>query len=223
MADSSSTLSPGEDLAEIRPVVLTDPAGRRAEAIRALRTHIVAQHIEAGRRALAVCGPTPGVGCTFVAVNVAIALSQIGLQTLLIDADLRNPSVQRYLARPEGSLGLRELLSSDETTFTAALSPDVMPNLDVLHADPAGSQAQEILSTERFGTLIDSCLRDYDITIIDTPPANLCADAQRVCSVVGYGLIVARRNDTLIEDIKTFRTQLEQVDARVIGTVLTEG
>ena len=72
-------------------VMVSSPGDAAAEAIRALRTHIMAQHIQEGRRALAVCAASAGVGCTFIASNLAVALSQIGVKTLLIDADLRRP------------------------------------------------------------------------------------------------------------------------------------
>src|ERR1700748_150683 len=66
-------------------VLLSNPTGAAAEAIRALRTHLMAQHVGEGRRALAVCGASHHVGRTFMAVNLAVALAQIGLKTLLID------------------------------------------------------------------------------------------------------------------------------------------
>ncbi len=74
-------------------VVNSAPSGGSAEAIRALRTHLMAQHLQEGRRALAVCAASRGVGCSFVAANLALALSQIGVKTLLVDADLRAPKL----------------------------------------------------------------------------------------------------------------------------------
>src|SRR5277367_4587965 len=74
-------------------VVVENPSDGPAEAIRALRTHLMAQHFQEGRRALAVCAASRGVGCSFIAANLALALSQIGVKSLLIDADLRAPSL----------------------------------------------------------------------------------------------------------------------------------
>src|SRR5512143_3329642 len=95
-----------------RRVMLSDPDGAAAEAIRVLRTSIQSQHLRAGRRALAICGPTPEVGCTFIAVNLAIALSQIGIKTLLVDGNLRTPSVHTYFDPPLGGVGLYECLNT---------------------------------------------------------------------------------------------------------------
>jgi len=83
-------------------VTLSEPLGQGAEYIRALRTHVMAQHVEAGRRALAVCEPAPKLGATFVAANLAVALAQAGVSTLLIDGNLRSPAMH-HLFRSERS------------------------------------------------------------------------------------------------------------------------
>src|SRR5436190_5821478 len=108
----------GEDY-EFSPALLTinAPNDAAAEAIRALRTHVMAQHIQLGRRALAVCGTAAEAGCTFIAANLAVALSQIGVKTLLIDGDLRRPSLQRYITSPKSGPGLAPFLASDEVAF----------------------------------------------------------------------------------------------------------
>lgn len=203
-------------------VTVTDSNSARAEAIRALRTHVIAQHVQGGRRALAVCAPGPAVGCTFVAVNLAVSLSQVGIKTLLIDADLRRPGVDRFLpARPDG-LGLRQCLASGETDLAEAVEVDVLPNLSVLHSGGAANNPQELLAGERFQDLVETCLRDFDVTVIDTPPANSCADARRISNVVGYSIVVAKRNKTLMDDVKTLVGELRGDHAQIIGTVLND-
>ena len=78
-------------------VNLTDQVPRITELLRALRTHVMARHVSEGHRALAVCAASRGSGCTFVATNLAVALSQIGVNTLLLDADLRAPGIASAL------------------------------------------------------------------------------------------------------------------------------
>jgi protein-tyrosine kinase len=204
-------------------VMLSDPAGVRAEAIRALRTHIVAQHLWKGRRALAVCAASEGVGCTFVAANLAVALSQVGISTLLIDANLRRPSVQRLFstALPAAG-GLSQCLASDAIGFNQFVVPDLLDRLTVMFAGDPAANAQELLGSDAFQVLMQSCMRDFEVTIVDTPPANTYADARRIASVVGYGLVVARRNISLVEDIKMLIRELTVDHAHVVGTVLNE-
>src|SRR5260221_7357106 len=90
-ADESRTYTLSPEL-----VTLSDARPAEAEAIRTMRTHIMARHLEDGRRGLTMCSATKGVGCTFMAANLAVALAQIGIKTLLIDADLRDPGVQAF-------------------------------------------------------------------------------------------------------------------------------
>jgi capsular exopolysaccharide synthesis family protein len=204
-------------------VMIGSPNDARAEAVRALRTHIMAQHLHEGRRALAICAASAGVGCTFIAANLAVALSQIGVKTLLIEGDMRRPELDRYIRVPRNELGLTQCLASDEVDFGAAIEADVMPNLSLIYAGGASATPQELLAGERFRDLMEFCLREYDITLVDTPPANTCADGRRISTVVGYSAIVTRRDQTFVEDVKVLAAQLEADRAKIVGTILNEG
>jgi protein-tyrosine kinase len=202
--------------------ILSAPTGAAAEAIRALRTHLMAQHVGEGRRALAVCGASHNVGRTFVAVNLAVALAQIGLKTLLIDADLRYPAVDKMLPSPRQKVGLKQALADRDFEFSDAFVEDVVPNLSVLYSGGAAENPQELLAGERFKSLMDNCLVDFDFTIVDTPAANSSSDARRISTVVGYSLIVARQKVSFVNDVRTLTKQLEADHATVVGTVLNE-
>lgn len=220
---TSKTLPLVEPVSQVeRRVLLTDPDGAAAESIRVLRTRVQSQHLQVGRRALAVCGPTPEVGATFVAVNLAIALSQIGVKTLLVDANLRDPSVHTYFEPKLEGGGLFACLLSFADSISEYADENVLPNLDVLSAGQPDSSAHELLAGENFAEIINSCVRDYDITIIDTPPANSCADGLRISTIAGFALIIARKNHTLVSDVKVLAEQLRNERARAIGTVLND-
>lgn len=201
-------------------VTLTDPLSPGAEAIRALRTHVLTQHVQAGRRGLAICAASAQVGCTFVAANLAVALAQIGLKTLVVDGDLRAPALQEFFPPAGPVSGLARCLAMKAPRAGDFIEPDVLPNLSVLYAGEGALNAQELLAREQFELVIEQCLRDYDITIVDTPPANTSADARRIGNLIGYALIVARRNKSLVSDIKTLVEQLVEDHAAVIGTVM---
>lgn len=204
-------------------VTLSDPTGRGAEYIRALRTHIMAQHVDAGRRALAICEAAPKLGATFVATNLAVALAQAGIKTLLIDGNLRTPTLQHVIRPVRDMTGLRECLSTGATAPGDHMQSDVLPNLSVMFAGGTALNAQELLARASFEQLINACLRDFTMTIVDTPPANSCADALRLASVAGYSLIVARRNRGLVGDAKVLAGQLLANHSTVIGAVMNDG
>ena len=210
------------DPAEISPLLttLSQPLSAEAEAIRALRTHVLAQHIQAGRRGLAICGPSLGVGCTYVAANLAVALAQVGLKTLLVDGDLRAPGVDRIIPPRAITGGLSACLSMTDSRIGDYIDADLLPNLSVLFAGEGSINAQELLAREWFGDVMNQCLRDYDITIVDTPPANTSADVRRISNIIGYGLVVARRNKSLVSDVRVLVEQLLDDHATVIGTVM---
>ena len=206
--------------AAARNIIVSDPYGEVAESIHALRARIQSQHLQAGRRALAICGPTPEVGCTFIAVNLAVALSQIGVKTLLVDGDLRNPSVHTYFNPELTGPGLHGCLTAPDAPVAEFTHEQVLPNLDVLIAGDPDRTSHELLAGDGFPELINVCLRDYDMTIVDTPPANSCADALRIGTVVGFSLIVARKQRTLVSDVRVLADQLKKERARAIGSVM---
>ncbi len=200
-------------------VTLSQPNGEQAEAIRAIRIHVMAQHLERGRRALAVCAPNRGVGCTFVAANLAFSLSQIGIKTVLIDGDLHTPGVSGLIRPSTARGGLAGCLAS-QAHLSDCIDYDIAPHLSVILAGQSVENSRELLAGERFQMLMDFCLREFDMTIVDTPPANSSSDARRISTVLGYSLIVAGSNRTYVNDVKTLADQLRSDHVKVLGTVL---
>lgn len=205
----NSIVSPAEDFS------------RTSESVRALRTHVMARHVSEGHRALAVCAASQGSGCSFVASNLAVSLSKIGVNTLLIDADMRAPSIAKIFSHKTDRGDLRAALSSS-VNFSDCIERNVLPGLSILFSAGRAPDSQELLASNRFKSLLDFCLREFDATIVDTPPANRYSDARRVSTVVGYSLIVARRNVSHVSDIKALAEHLRGDHATVIGTVLNE-
>lgn len=203
-------------------VTLSDARQAEAEAIRTVRTHIVARHLEDGRRGLAVCAATAGVGCSFTAANLAVALSQGGIATLLIDGDLRAPQVESFIRPGTQTAGLKQCLAASDGSPGDFIHNEVLPNLSIMYAGGVAENPQELLASETFKRLIERCLRDFEFTIIDTPPAKGVADALRISSVIGYTLIVAKANVTRSRDVAVLARNLQEDGAEVVGTVLNE-
>lgn len=203
-------------------VVLSDPTSPSSETLRLLRTQIIAQHVGAGRRAFAVCGATDGSGATYIAANLAVALSQVGIKTLLVDANLRNPRIDAVFGIDPNGPGLSTYLSLEVNRPERVVYPNVLPNLSVVPAGPPVGRPQELLSGARFRTGVDILLRQHDVAIFDTPATNENSDALIVAGVLGYALVVARRNHSFVKDVQTLSSQLGASRATVIGSVLNE-
>lgn len=202
--------------------ILSDATGIRAESIRVLRTHLAAQHLRDGRRSLAICAPAANVGCSYVAANLAVALAQTGVKTLLIDANLRQPGLQHFFMPRRETPGLLQCLSDENIGLRDAILEDVQPDLSLLFAGGETPNAQELLAGAGFKALIDACVRDYDITIVDAPAANTSADARRIAAVLRYALVVAYRNHSYVKDVRTLVGELTNDRVRVVGTYLND-
>ncbi|HEY1929719.1 MAG TPA: CpsD/CapB family tyrosine-protein kinase [Caulobacteraceae bacterium] len=200
-------------------VTLTNPTSPEAEAIRGLRSHIVTQHLNMGRRALAVCGASVGIGTTFTATNLAVALSQIGVNTLLVDANLQQPGLERLIRPQRPPVGLARKLAGD-TPYEEFVDARVLPNLSVIYAGSPAASSIELLASDRFKALMDFCLRNFEATIVDTPPSNRTHGAKQISSVIGYSLIVAGKGKTFVKDVRTLSNQLTSDGVRVVGSVL---
>jgi protein-tyrosine kinase len=201
---------------------LAQPQSDGAEVIRSLRTHLMAGHLAQGRRSLALCAPDEGVGTTFVAVNLAVAFAQAGLNTLLIDANLHSPGVDALIQPDEPVPGLRQMLEAGDNAGMNAIQPDVLPNLSVLYAGGTGSHSQELLAGKSFKRLIDECMRDHEVTIVDTPPTKEFSDARRIAKNLRYAMIVARRDATRVADIRGLAEEFESDRVTLIGTFLND-
>ncbi|MDG5489258.1 CpsD/CapB family tyrosine-protein kinase [Sphingomonas sp. BGYR3] len=201
-------------------VVLDQQGGAQAESIGSLRTHLIATHIRNGRRALGICSSDGESGSEFVAVNLAVSLAQAGIRTLLIDGNMRTPFVETAIIPSRPVPNLRQLLTDETLSISDTIQADVIPHLSVLYSGGPAADAQELLNGARFKQVIDTCMRDHELTLILTPPTNRCADARRIASVVRYVLIVARRDVSFVDDLSTLVTQLNGDGAMVIGSVM---
>jgi chain length determinant protein tyrosine kinase EpsG len=203
-------------------VVLSAPTSVRSEAIRLLRTQIIAQHIRSGRRGLAMVSATEGVGCSYLVANLAASLSQVGIKILLIDANMRTPGIADFFGIDPAEPGLSSFLSLQVSRPERVVNANVLPSLSVMTAGPAVPRPQELLSGTRFRDGTNTLLREYDLVLFDTPPASTNADALTVGAAAGYALIVARRDHSFFSDISTLANQLESARCPVVGSVLNE-
>lgn len=198
-----------------------DTVGHQSQPFRSLATEVLVRHVDKGRRGLAICGAAAGAGVSFVAASLGIALSQIGVDTLIIDANLRAPSLSD-LMRPEpmAEAGLLQYLRGDAATLEGLLHEQVMPDLSLLYAGGRESQPQELVDSRRFKRLVRDCMRNHQLTIIDTPPASRCAEARRIAAVAGYAIIVGRRDVSFAADLAALSEELSVAGVGILGSVL---
>jgi protein-tyrosine kinase len=203
-------------------VILESPDSIEAEAIRGLRTRIMAQHVREGRRALAICSPTEDTGSSFVAANLATAMAQIGVKTLVVDANLRTPKIANMFRLDHNALGLADYLADPDLAIDGILQSTALPFLSVITAGSLRTDPQELLAGTRFKGFMDQLLREFELTILDTTATSRCTDAQRVATVAGYSLVVARKHKSHVKDVATLVSLLRADRSNVVGTVLND-
>ena len=213
-------LLPGSGGTSTEIVVAYEPLHPRAEEMRALRTELQIRWSKAGirHRVLAIASPGPGEGRSYVAASLAVAFSQLGERTLLIDADLRAPRQHRIFDVPD-RIGLSAVLSG-RADRGAVVPVSKFGTLSLLPAGAPPPNPQELLSRQALSILLEELRTDFDVILFDTPPAKHYADTQSIAFRAGSVMVLARKNHTRLADTTGVIRHLKDTGARVVGTVL---
>jgi receptor protein-tyrosine kinase len=197
-----------------------NPFHPTVEEFRAVRTQLLMRWFnpEAGRRTLAIVSACAREGRSFVAANLAVVFSQLGQRTLLIDADFRAPRQQSIFNIPD-RFGLSSALSG-RADLSAALPVSGLTGLSVLPAGPLPPNPLELLSRASFAALLGKAQAEYDMILIDTPPATEYADAQCIAFRAGDALLVSRKDHTRMADTERAVRELTDASARIVGTLM---
>lgn len=200
-------------------VVVHEPFHARAEELRALRTQLAIRWSREGvkQRVLAVVSPGPCEGRSYVAANLAVAFSQVGERTLLIDADLRSPRLHRIFNVPD-RIGLSAVLSGRADRGAVVPVPQ-FTSLSILPAGACPPNPQELLLRPAFIAIMDELRADFDVILFDTPPARLYADAQTLAFHAGSAMLLARKDHTRVGDTARVIRELGDTGARILGAV----
>jgi protein-tyrosine kinase len=199
-----------------------EPFSLGAEALRALRSELMLRWFDQsrGRNALAIASAATGEGRSFLAANLALVFSQLGLRTLLIDADMRHPRQHQLFGLPNRD-GLSALLAGRSSIDAIAAVPG-LPELALLPAGPVPPNPQELLSRPMFLQVLQQLKSQFDVILLDTPPTDLCADAHSVAAHAGAALVVARNNVSQMQALRNLVATMGQTKAVIVGTVLNE-
>ena len=217
-------LMPGDTSVSEEVIAAFKPFSPVVEQLRALRSQLMLRWFdgEAGHKTLAVVSPGRGEGRSFTAANLAVVFSQLGERTLLIDADLRNPS-QHKLFRLPNRLGLSSLLAGRaELADTVTRIPGLI-DLSVMAAGATPPNPQELLARPSFNALIATVQGQYDIVIVDTPAGAETADHQSIAARARGAVVVARKDISLAPQVQALVGSLQQAGVVVVGAVLING
>ena len=196
-----------------------DQQSAGAEAYRMLRTNLAFASLDKQWRSLLITSPGPGDGKTTVACNLAIVLAQNGKSVILVDLDLRSPTVHSMFAIANET-GLSDLVLSDEITIDRYLTTTEFDNLRILPSGLPPHNPAEVIASERMGQVLALLLAEADIVIIDSPPVLAVTDPALLAARIDGTLIVVDARHTSSRHLRVSRDALQRVGARVLGVAI---
>jgi len=189
-----------------RPLAVVEPDDVAVESLRALRSSLEFSMDEGCRPIIGVSGLIPGVGKSFISVNLAALFAGLGKKVLLIDADLRKGRLHKEFGIKRGN-GLSQLLMRNAELADVIHSTEV-ENLFVMPCGNVPSNPSELLGSKHYTELISNLEKEYDMIIIDTPPIMLVTDATLACRYASQLVMVIEYNKHSIDAIKDGMAQL---------------
>ena len=220
------TLTPmkGELMNPVKPmqpeiVTFSEPLSRGAEAYRTLRNSLLLSSLDVDSKTILITSTLAGEGKSSVAVNYAIVLAQKGAKVLVVDGDLRRPTLHTRFGVKNGP-GLSNLLLEKQS---APLAIKPLPSLPNLHLLTAGKQIplpSEALSSGRFQALVKSWEEQFDYILIDSAPLLIVSDSLPLASLADSVVLVTRYNFTHLKAAVRVRKILNRIDANVAGVIL---
>ncbi len=201
--------------------VLHKPTSAYAEGIRSIRTALrFAEDGKEAPRGVAITSSVPQEGKSLFSIGLAQLAAASGQKVLLIDADLRKPSLSKQLGHARAKAGLAEVLSG-KATLREVILTEKDSGLSIIPARGDSSSAQELLGGTKMAELMPSFRKQYDLIIIDCPPVMAVADALTVSPLVDALLFVVRWGSTPRPLVQAALRQLRGSRIPVTGTVLT--
>jgi len=199
-------------------ISMTSPKSPIAEQFRTIRTNIQFSSIDQELQTIIVTSSGPAEGKSTTTANLAVVFAQQGKRVLLIDADLRKPTVH-YTFRQENHIGLSNVLTR-QSTLQEAVKVTSQDKLWVLSSGPIPPNPSELLGSKGMQTLLEQAKEEYDVIILDTPPVLAVTDAQILSNTADGVVLVVSSGKTETESAKKAKELLESAKAKILGVVL---
>jgi len=200
-------------------VAQSRPHSQMAESYRALRTSLLLTNLGAPPKVIIVTSALPQEGKTTTSMNTALVLAQKGVRVLLIDADLRRPSIHKILGMGPRS-GLSNVLTGSATLQQTITRSSILPNLYILPAGTPPPNPAELLASTNMRDVLEELRGQYDHIVVDTPPTLSVTDAVVLSPRADAIVLVIRSGQTTKQALRRSRDILTQVNAKFSGVLL---
>jgi non-specific protein-tyrosine kinase len=209
---------PGDTPSE-KLVTISRPRSPASEAFRALRTNLQFSALDQPLSSFLVTSPSPTEGKSTTLANLGVVMAQAGNSVVLVDSDLRRPSLHKLFQLPNRE-GLTSVLLQDDLVLDGRLQETEVPNLRVLTSGALPPNPSELLGTKRMSRLIQKLEGEADIVAFDSPPTLAVTDAALLATKIGDVLVVADAARTRRAAARQAIESLNRVGASLLGLVL---
>lgn len=198
-------------------ITIADKSSPIAEQYRTIRTNIQFASADRKIQTIVVTSSGPSEGKSTTAANIAVVFANSGQRVLLVDADMRQPTIHKTFGLTN-EVGLSKVLSSNNSVLEMS-RPSMVDNLFILTSGPKPPNPSELLGSTRMDQVIEEARHLYDVIIFDMPPVVTVTDAQIMASKADGTLLVVRENVTRKDALTKAKDLLEMVQAKVLGVV----
>lgn len=198
-------------------VVEKQPKSVAAEAYRSLKTNIQYSSFDKEYKTIVVTSANPGEGKSTTAGNLALTLAEGEAKVLLVDCDMRKPSMHKNF-RVTNTYGISDVLLQKQKVMDVAHMYN--KNLSIITAGKIPPNPAEMLASKAMTLFLKEMKEHFDYIVLDTPPVQAVADAQILSTKVDGTLVVVRAGVTKKDDVHNSVASLKKVNANIIGTVL---
>lgn len=203
------------------PILAVKDSGDIAiESLRSMRTAIHFALMNATNNVIAISGPAPEIGKSFITTNLATILAQGGKRVLVIDGDMRRGYLHKYF-NAQVQPGLAELLNH-QNSYEHIIQSSTVENLFFVTRGKSPVNPSELLSTDQFKTFLDQASAHFDHILIDTPPVLAVTDGIIIAQYAGVNLLIARHGKTQIKELEITVNRFEQANVKVNGVILND-
>ncbi|MCY8316562.1 CpsD/CapB family tyrosine-protein kinase [Bacillus vallismortis] len=199
-------------------IAMSEPKSLNSEQYRTIRTNIEFASVDRQMKSVMITSASPGEGKSTTAANLAVVFAQQGKKVLLVDADLRRPTVHTAF-HLENIIGLTSVLLR-KSSLKQAMQASNEKQLDVLTSGPIPPNPAELLSSKEMKELANEACAAYDMVIFDTPPILAVADAQILGSVADGSILVISSGKTEKERAAKAKEALESCNSKLLGAIM---
>lgn len=196
------------------------PKSPISEQYRTLRTNIQFSNVDGNLHSVMVTSSSPGEGKSTTVANLAVVFAQQGKKVLLVDADMRKPTVH-YTFRLENHIGLTNVLTK-QAALSSAVHDTNVENLSVLTSGPVPPNPAELLASAGMKEMMAEMYEEYDVILFDTPPVLAVTDGQILANLCDASILVIRSGETVIEAAQKSKELLMNAKGKLLGVVLNQ-